>query len=89
MIRLPADELVGASFDIESAGEAQLRYALGLCSLRRDLWDGVCVELEEALEKRNDADEERRRKAERKESGWSDEGDWIGDDGRHPEDGFE
>ena len=50
MIRLPADTLRGPKFEIKGADQAQLRYAYARCALRRDLWDGVCVELEEALE---------------------------------------
>ena len=49
MIRLPSVGL-GPKFDIGGADESQIRDALDLCARRRDLWDGVCVELEEALE---------------------------------------
>lgn len=41
-------------FDPATATEEQVRDMLGRCSGRRDLWDGVCVELEEALEGRDE-----------------------------------
>ena len=51
---LPIDPV---GFDPATATEEQVRDMLGRCFDRRDLWDGVCVELEEALERRDDADE--------------------------------
>jgi hypothetical protein len=85
-VPLPIDPV---GFDLATATDEQVRDMLGRCSDRRDLWDGVCVELEEALEARDDTGEERRRKGEREESGWRDEAVWRGDYDRHPEDDFE
>lgn len=44
---LPIDPV---GFDPATATAQQVRDMLRRCSDRRDLWDGVCVELEEALE---------------------------------------
>jgi predicted RNA-binding Zn-ribbon protein involved in translation (DUF1610 family) len=57
MIRLPNPTL-GPEFDLETATSPGIRAALDVCQRRRDLWDGVCVELEEALEEREDDTED-------------------------------
>ena len=44
--------------DLDGSTMPQLRDALARCSDRRDLWDGICVELEEALELGDEEDPE-------------------------------